>query len=137
MQEWNKERERNQILIMTPQIFLDILRHAFFLLEWVNLLIIDECHHAHKSHPYSLIFEEFYFPLDQEKRPKVFGMSAVPASDIRITDNDTEIKQKIEALERTLDSNACLFLHHLTDNSSIPRPQITSTYWKRYLVPRK
>ncbi|CAO1944109.1 unnamed protein product [Urochloa humidicola] len=31
---------------MTPQILLDNLRHSFFRLRDIALLIFDECHHA-------------------------------------------------------------------------------------------
>lgn len=101
---------------MTPQIFLDILRHALFLLEWVNLLVIDEVHHTNKSHPYSLLFEEFYWSLEKEKRPKVFCMSAVPAADLKVGDTEAIIRQKILALEKLVDAKVGFWVIYLKNS---------------------
>lgn len=89
---------------MTPQLFLDVLRHAFFLLDWVNLLVLDECHHTSKAHPCSVIFNEFYHRLEPEKRPKIFGMSAIPAPDLKIQDTFPQIREKIHDLEKKMDA---------------------------------
>jgi hypothetical protein len=65
---------------MTAQIFLNILRHSFLKMGSVGLLILDECHHAVKKHPYSLIMQEFYHPAPPEQRPTIFGMTASPVN---------------------------------------------------------
>ena len=44
-----------QVLVMTPQILLNVLRVAFVNLGVVHLLVLDECHHAHAQHPYAQI----------------------------------------------------------------------------------
>jgi ERCC4-related helicase len=44
-----------QVLVMTAQIFLDGLAHGFFKLNMVEILILDECHHAKKNHAYARI----------------------------------------------------------------------------------
>ncbi|XP_022722542.1 endoribonuclease Dicer homolog 1-like [Durio zibethinus] len=49
-------------------------------MEAINLLILDECHHAVKKHPYSLVMSEFYHTTPKEKRPFVFGMTASPVN---------------------------------------------------------
>jgi len=46
-----------QIMVMTPQILLDALRHGFMPLRVVHLLIFDECHRANGSHPYANIMK--------------------------------------------------------------------------------
>ena len=65
---------------MTAQILLNILRHSIIKMESINLLILDECHHAVKKHPYSLVMSEFYHTTPKEKRPSVFGMTASPVN---------------------------------------------------------
>lgn len=65
---------------MTAQILLNILRHSIIKMESINLLIMDECHHAVKKHPYSLVMSEFYHTTQKEKRPSVFGMTASPVN---------------------------------------------------------
>lgn len=69
-----------QVLVMTAQILLNILRHSIIKMESINLLILDECHHAVKKHPYSLVMSEFYHTTPKEKRPSVFGMTASPVN---------------------------------------------------------
>ena len=49
-------------------------------MEAINLLILDECHHAVKKHPYSLVMSEFYHTTPKDKRPSVFGMTASPVN---------------------------------------------------------
>ncbi|BAF26812.2 Os10g0485600 [Oryza sativa Japonica Group] len=54
---WKEEVGRNEIVVMTPQILLDALRHAFLTMSAVSLLIFDECHRACGSHPYARIMK--------------------------------------------------------------------------------
>lgn len=44
-----------QVLVMTPQILLDGLDSNSLTLDKVNLMVLDECHHASKNHPYAKI----------------------------------------------------------------------------------
>lgn len=69
-----------QVLVMTAQILLNILRHSIIRMETINLLILDECHHAVKKHPYSLVMSEFYHTTPKDKRPAIFGMTASPVN---------------------------------------------------------
>ena len=47
----------SQIVVMTPQILLDALRHAFLTMNVMSLLIFDECHRACGNHPYSQVMK--------------------------------------------------------------------------------
>ncbi|GBG81912.1 hypothetical protein CBR_g34095 [Chara braunii] len=80
IEKWKVELERNQVFVMTAQIFLDNLRHSFMQMERVNLIVFDECHRAHGRHAYSQIMEGFYHTLERDKRPLIFGMTASPLS---------------------------------------------------------
>ncbi|CAG8574135.1 14728_t:CDS:2 [Acaulospora morrowiae] len=78
--QWKEYFENNDVLVMTAQIFLNVLRHGFISLSQVNLLVFDECHHTSKKHPYNLIMREFYDRCPEENRPKIFGMTASPVN---------------------------------------------------------
>ena len=40
-------------------MFQDVLDHGFFTMARVNLLILDECHHAIGKHPYKRIMTRY------------------------------------------------------------------------------
>ena len=97
---WQKEFNENNVLVMTAQIFLDLLNHGYIKLSQVNLLIFDECHHAKKNDPYKQIMRAF----DDCKRadyPKIMGLTA---SVVNKKVKPWDIENEIRELERTLRS---------------------------------
>ncbi|KAH9935801.1 P-loop containing nucleoside triphosphate hydrolase protein, partial [Amylocystis lapponica] len=74
---WKKEIEGADVLVMTAQIFLNILTHSHWSLDRVSLMVFDECHHTRKNHAYNGIMRE-YFQTPVHSRPKIFGMTASP-----------------------------------------------------------
>lgn len=58
-QEWEKELEEYEVLVMTPQILLHNLSHCFIKIELIALLIFDECHYAQleSNHAYAEIMK--------------------------------------------------------------------------------
>eukprot|EP01018_Ginkgo_biloba_P017577 Gb_32044 [translate_table: standard] len=79
--KWQEQLDAFEVFVMTPQIFLDNLRHCFFKLESVKLMIFDECHHARKKNPYACIMNEFYHRIARangKDLPRIFGMTASP-----------------------------------------------------------
>lgn len=84
---WIKLLEDHPIMVSTPQILLDALRHGFLTLGDVSLLVFDEAHHATSKHPYNAIMQDFYFKLPPRRnssdtspgvRPMVLGLTASP-----------------------------------------------------------
>ncbi|KAL8145327.1 dicer-like protein 4 isoform X2 [Apium graveolens] len=76
---WGKELAQHEVLVMTPQILLQSLSHCFIRIEWIVLLIFDECHYAQavSNHPYAEIMKVFYHG-NATKLPRIFGMTASP-----------------------------------------------------------
>jgi endoribonuclease Dicer len=101
LESWERESNQNDVLVMTPQIFLDALRKAFLSLEAICLMIIDECHRATGNHPYSKIMKEFYHKSNN--KPKIFGMTASPVVRKGVS-STMDCEGQISGLENILDS---------------------------------
>ncbi|KAF0911134.1 hypothetical protein E2562_005501 [Oryza meyeriana var. granulata] len=110
-----------QVLVMTAQILLNILRHSIIKMDAIHLLILDECHHAVKKHPYSLVMSEFYHTTTKEKRPAVFGMTASPVNLKGVTSQE-DCAIKIRNLESKLDSVVCTIKDRKELEKHVPMP---------------
>ncbi|SPN98560.1 related to Sms-3 endoribonuclease Dicer (Helicase with RNase motif) [Cephalotrichum gorgonifer] len=81
---WNKEfwretLERNEIIVCTAAILQKCLAQGFTAISRISLLILDEAHHAKKSHAYARIIKDYYLrEPDHDKRPRILGMTASP-----------------------------------------------------------
>nr|AVK59458.1 Dicer-2-PA [Nezara viridula] len=73
--QWHEELENHQVLVMTAAIFYHMILHSYITLSRVNLLVIDECHHAVNRHPMRLIMDQFK-GIPPEDRPHVLGLTA-------------------------------------------------------------
>ncbi|THH08707.1 hypothetical protein EW145_g2529 [Phellinidium pouzarii] len=73
---WSDEFKQADCLVMTAQIFKNVLTHGYWSLEQVSLLIFDECHHTQHHHPYNMIMTDHYAIC--KDKPRVFGMTASP-----------------------------------------------------------
>ncbi|KAJ9052737.1 Dicer-like protein 1 [Entomophthora muscae] len=75
---WQGYAHSIEVLVLTAQIFLNVLRHGLLRITQTSLLIFDECHHARKNHPFNMIMHEFY--RHANPRPQIFGMTASPTN---------------------------------------------------------
>jgi len=64
-----------QIMVMTCQIFLNLLQHGYVQLSEVNLLIFDECHHAVNDQPMRQIMQHFE-NCPRKLQPRILGLTA-------------------------------------------------------------
>ena len=101
--DWVREFEDHHVLVMTHQIYLDLIQHAKFgfSLSQANLLVLDECHHANKNHPFKKIMDCF---ADVHKRdhPRVLGLTAsVVGRKVKPHQIGSEIK-KLECTMRSV-----------------------------------
>lgn len=95
----------HDVLVMTAQIFLNLLRHALITMQNTCLLVVDEAHHATKGHPYRRIFTEFYHAIDPATpKPHVFGMTATPVKNKSATVKYDTCLTAMASVEATLDA---------------------------------
>ncbi|KAL0955017.1 hypothetical protein HGRIS_003938 [Hohenbuehelia grisea] len=88
---WKTVVNTHEVVVSTPQVLLDALRHAYLDMgRDIGLLVLDEAHHAVDNHPYRLIMKEFYFRIPTQpqtsdsstsscaSRPAILGLTASP-----------------------------------------------------------
>ncbi|KAL3535967.1 hypothetical protein ACH5RR_004428, partial [Cinchona calisaya] len=101
-QDWEKEIEEYEILVMTPQILLHNLSHCFIRIELIALLIFDECHYAQleSDHPYAEIMKVFY-KSNAVELPRIFGMTASPklGKSATVDGLETLLRAKVYSVE--------------------------------------
>ncbi|TFK66832.1 P-loop containing nucleoside triphosphate hydrolase protein [Pluteus cervinus] len=144
---WEKVLGTHRVMVSTPQVLLDALRHGYVVLgRDVSLLIFDEAHHAVSNDPYNRIMVEFYHSTPPRKapehhgfvRPMVLGLTASP-----IFGGDP-IKAFRE-IEKNLDSTICTplenreeltkFVHRPEFRHFLYRPHdSTNTYFSTNLA---
>ena len=72
-EKWRDEFNKHDVLVMTHQILLNNIEHGFIRPSNINLLILDECHHTKKSHPYMKIMKLIE---NSSHQPRVMGLTA-------------------------------------------------------------
>ncbi|KAK1219930.1 Dicer-like protein 2 [Marasmius sp. AFHP31] len=87
---WQTVLRDYRVVVSTPQVLLDALRHGYIVMgRDLSLLIFDEAHHAVEGDPYNRIMQEFYKALPPRirrpdgtipdfVRPMVMGLTASP-----------------------------------------------------------
>ncbi|KZT27478.1 P-loop containing nucleoside triphosphate hydrolase protein, partial [Neolentinus lepideus HHB14362 ss-1] len=96
---WRRVLDTHNVMVSTPQVLLDALRHGYVNLgKDIGLIVFDEAHHAVDNHPYNRIMKEFYFALPRRPhesmgsgagivddtgepasmRPMILGLTASP-----------------------------------------------------------
>ncbi|CAL1295864.1 unnamed protein product [Larinioides sclopetarius] len=73
--QWINEFQKNEVLVMTGEIFRIIVDHAFIPLRQIKLLILDECHRTQGDHPYRQAMKCF-IDLPPSDMPRIFGLTA-------------------------------------------------------------
>jgi endoribonuclease Dicer len=86
---WRRVLGDYRIIVSTPDVLLNALRHGYVHLgRNIGFLVFDEAHHAADRHAYNLIMREFYAALpprgapdsaaDIDVRPMILGLTASP-----------------------------------------------------------
>ncbi|TRM58708.1 hypothetical protein BD626DRAFT_410125 [Schizophyllum amplum] len=114
---WTRVLREHNIMVSTPQVLLDALRHGYISLgRDISLLVFDEAHHAVDNHPYNRIMLEFYTQIPVNvmnvdslitpgqvvpfARPAVLGLTASPIY-------GGNIEKAFRTIERNLDATIC------------------------------
>ncbi|KAF9501446.1 P-loop containing nucleoside triphosphate hydrolase protein [Pleurotus eryngii] len=85
---WEGLLATHKVVVSTPQVLLNALRHGYVSMgKDISLIVFDEAHHAVREEPYNQIMREFYFHLPPRvsgngpctiARPAIMGMTASP-----------------------------------------------------------
>ena len=99
---WIEEFENYSVLVMTKQILLNLLKRGFIVSKNINLLVLDECHHAVKNDSYVEIMNVLH-SCPEHQRPRVLGLSA---SILPSKCKPGHLEKSIRKLEETLHCRA-------------------------------
>ncbi|KAF0729011.1 hypothetical protein Ae201684P_003479 [Aphanomyces euteiches] len=77
--KWRYKLSLHSVYVCTPEILRILLVKGYTSFSRINLLVLDECHHVNKRHPYNQIMK-MYKPSDLSM-PRVFGTTACPTRD--------------------------------------------------------
>ncbi|XP_043279610.1 endoribonuclease Dicer isoform X2 [Venturia canescens] len=95
-EDWLKEIEDNQVLVLVAEICLSLIQHGIMRLSDISLLIFDECHKAVGNHPMRNIMKRFE-SFDSSEHPRILGLTAtllnanVKVEKVEATIRDLEI----------------------------------------------
>lgn len=101
-EKFREEFEKSEVIVATSQLFLDAVKHSFISLAELNILVIDECHHARADHPTHEIMKQFQY-IDAEKHPRIIGLSGM-LSGISSSVNVDNVEDELSALEATMNA---------------------------------
>ncbi|KAK0222905.1 hypothetical protein EDD85DRAFT_914286 [Armillaria nabsnona] len=108
---WRKVIETHRIVVSTPQVLLDALRHSYIQMgRDIGLMIFDEAHHTVDKAPYNMIMKEFYFGLlprdtpnldSRYARPMILGLTASPIYGGDVAKAFSKIEGNLDSVIRT------------------------------------
>ncbi|KAF9067218.1 hypothetical protein BDP27DRAFT_1329174 [Rhodocollybia butyracea] len=105
-QLWKSVLSTHAVMVSTPQVLLDALRHGYIVLGVdIQLIVFDEAHHAVENDPYNRIMTEFYHTLPprepgvihRQNRPMILGLTASPIF-------GGNVDKAFQMIEKNLDS---------------------------------
>jgi len=100
---------RCTLIVMTPELLLNSLVHAYVRLENLALLVLDEAHLLHGDATYAVIMRRFYW--SNAARPKVIALTASPVAGRRpgakrwVMATEEQMRNDLRDMEAKLDCN--------------------------------
>ncbi|KAI5479007.1 endoribonuclease Dicer [Pseudohyphozyma bogoriensis] len=97
-EKWQQELERADVVVLTAQILCDMLRHSYWSMDKISLIVFDEAHHCRKRHAFNQIMAEHYHPALEKGSPvpKILGLTASAVF------NPTNPEKSLKELESNL-----------------------------------
>jgi endoribonuclease Dicer len=81
---WRSVLNTYRVMVTTPQVLLDALRHGYIDMgKDIGLLVFDEAHHAVDKHPYNRIMVEFYFTCPRRVVPTTTDFTSCASENVR------------------------------------------------------
>ncbi|KAL5255774.1 hypothetical protein ACHWQZ_G011113 [Mnemiopsis leidyi] len=120
---WFYEFKLNQILVMTTDLFKNLLSTGILKTDHVNVLVLDECHHAKDNHPMASVMRDFWNTEKPDGR--VLGLTA-SVIDKKKVGGKAELRLSIEKLQQILNSRLVTpleFVNQIKD-VELPDPSI-------------
>ncbi|KAF5836541.1 hypothetical protein DUNSADRAFT_5829 [Dunaliella salina] len=114
---WSAELSRLGVVVLEARSFLNLLDEDQAQLEDVDMLVLDECHHTDKLHPYAVVMS-YYNALTPENRPQVLGFSASPASGT----TEDRVMHQLSRLLRSLHAHL-----HVISEEDVAHQQVVSS----------
>ncbi|KAG2378305.1 hypothetical protein C9374_008448 [Naegleria lovaniensis] len=105
LKNWTEDSEYHDVIVCTVQILLNSMKNnEERIMEDVQLIIFDECHHAHSNHPFKVLMRDFYKPrkLAGFPIPRIVGLSASPAAKNTVGETILKILQLCHDLDCTV-----------------------------------
>ena len=97
--EWHKMLSDCNMLIATPQLFLDALNARYLHLSSFCALVVEECQYCCGFHPFAKIFEEHYSCLQATDHLRVLGLSSCLVNKkVKVVEEQLRATKRIERL---------------------------------------
>lgn len=128
VQDWQKVIQDTDLLVMTPQLLVNLLISAILPggISALDIIVMDEAHHCRKKHPYNIIMEYYRAVPAGNPKPHIFGMSAAPAV-ARPNKDSTSLIKSLKELERNLDSTVVTLADRTELEKYVSQPKISTT----------
>jgi endoribonuclease Dicer len=121
---WRQTLTDIDVLVATPQLVVDMLRHAVVPGLWVfDTIVFDEAHHCKGGHPYNRIMEYYKYPCPAHaSNPRIFGMSAAPAGAGAAKSH--MLPKSLALLELNMHSQVVTVADRSMVNAVVPQPDL-------------
>ena len=106
-EEWEERLHEKDVLVTTPQLFLDILGANLIDFSLFGVLVLHECQHCSGSHPFAKLFSDHYVKPGCQGEMRVLDLSRNLVK--RKVKEPTELQRLIRRLEKTMDSQVLSF----------------------------